>query len=67
MATTSMTTGEKVRAARVAAGLSQRVLGERCGMCQEGLSALENDHIEPRLKTLRKIAKALGIDVKELV
>lgn len=65
--TTTMTTGEKIKAARVAAKLSQEALGKRSGIHQGDLSKLEAGICEPRLKTLRKIAKGLGIDVKELV
>jgi len=59
--------GTKIRAAREAANLTQRALGTRSRIGAESISFIECGHKEPRLKTLRKIAKALGVDVKELV
>lgn len=54
-----MTLGEKLRQARVAAGLSQRQL---CGqhMTRNQLSMLENNHAMPSLETLYYLAGQLG-------
>ena len=57
-----MTLGEKLRQARVAAGLSQRQL---CGqhMTRNQLSMLENNHAMPSLETLYYLAGQLGKSV----
>jgi transcriptional regulator with XRE-family HTH domain len=47
-------------------GLSQRQLSERSGIASSYLSRIENRRLEPRPKTLRKIAAALGVTVSEL-
>jgi len=46
--------------------VSQKVLGERCGLASSYLSRVENRRVEPGPKTLRKIAGALGVPVSEL-
>lgn len=54
-----MTLGEKLRQARLSAGLSQRQL---CGQCitRNQLSMLENNRATPSLETLRYLAGQLG-------
>jgi transcriptional regulator with XRE-family HTH domain len=46
-------------------GVSQRQLSERCGIAGSYLSRIENRHLEPRPKTLRKIAEALEVPLAE--
>ena len=46
--------------ARKEAGLTQAELAKHCGIKQSNLSRLENGVVEPSLKTLENIAKALG-------
>jgi transcriptional regulator with XRE-family HTH domain len=47
-------------------GLSQRQLSQRCGLASSYLSRIENRRLEPRPKTLRRIAAALGVPISEL-
>jgi transcriptional regulator with XRE-family HTH domain len=47
-------------------GLSQRQLSQRCGLASSYLSRIENRRLEPRPRTLRRIAAALGVPVSEL-
>ena len=54
------TFGERLRAARRAAGLSQADLSARSGLPKPTLSRYENDHVLPSLQTLRRLAEALG-------
>lgn len=46
--------------ARLAAGLSQKELAERCGMKASNLCRLENGNGNPSVATLAKIARGLG-------
>jgi DNA-binding XRE family transcriptional regulator len=46
-------------------GISQRELSQRSGIAESYLSRIENRHLEPRPKTLRKIAQALGVRLAE--
>ena len=62
-----MTTGERIRAARKRAGLTQKQLAERIGVKSPNLSQLENGKREPQNDTLRRIAEALEVDPYSLV
>ena len=59
--------GEKVRRARMAAGMTQIQLGELSGHDQAILSKLERGRHTPRLDTLRRIADALRTNVSALL
>lgn len=63
-----MTTGQYIKAARVAAGLTQKQLADKLGISYVNISQLENGRSKrgPTLETLNKIAAALGISVSEL-
>lgn len=58
--------GEKLKAARKAAGLSQAELAERVGCSQHHISRWE-DGTEPKARTLKKLAQALGCNMEDLV
>jgi DNA-binding XRE family transcriptional regulator len=60
-----MSIGTRVMQIRNQKGVSQRQLSERCGIAGSYLSRIENRHLEPRPKTLRKIADALEVPVAE--
>ncbi len=51
---------ESIVEARMAAGLSQKELAERCGMKAANLCRLENGNGNPSVATLSKIAHGLG-------
>ena len=57
-----MLLGQKIKTARLAARLTQDALGRKVGIGQDAISIIEAGHVDPRLKTLRRIAKALGIE-----
>ena len=61
-----MTTGERIRMAREARGLTQSKLGERCGIAEPTIRKYEHDWLHPKIETLEKIAEALQMDVKAL-
>ncbi len=48
-------------------GLSVRALGELAGVHYVSLVRLEGGKLDPRLSTLRKLAKALDVTVGELI
>ena len=60
-----MSIGTRVMQIRNQKGISQRQLSERCGIAGSYLSRIENRHLEPRPKTLRKIAEALDVPLAE--
>jgi DNA-binding XRE family transcriptional regulator len=59
--------GDRVRAARDRAGISQAELAARTGMHQTRISRLERGHHCPRLSTLERVGAALGCTVTELL
>lgn len=63
----ALSVGEHVRVLRLAAGLTQQQLAERARTTQPVIARLEGDAILPTLRTLEKLAKALGQDLHLLV
>jgi transcriptional regulator with XRE-family HTH domain len=61
-----MSLGTRIMQIRSQKGMTQRQLSERSGIAGSYLSRIENRHLEPRPKTLRKIAEALAVPVSEL-
>ena len=59
--------GEKLKAARKAAGMSQAELAEKIGCFQKDISRWESGLHEPGALTLKKMAQALGCSMDELV
>jgi putative transcriptional regulator len=58
--------GDVVREHRVAAGLSQEALAERCGVDRKSISRMETGTFSPRLDSVFNVADALDIPVSEL-
>lgn len=56
-----------LRAARKRQALSQEELGFRCDLHRTEISLLERAGRDPRLATIARIARGLGLDVRELV
>ena len=50
--------------ARRSAGLTQKELAERTGIAQGDISKLENGNANPSVKTLKRIAEAMGKTLK---
>jgi transcriptional regulator with XRE-family HTH domain len=62
------TTGEKLKAARRQAMLTQGELAKKAGVGITTIVRIERNHIpEPRVATLRKLAQALEIDPRQLL
>ena len=61
-----MTTAKRIRKKRLEKGLTQKVLGELCGINEANIRWYELEKANPKLETVRKIAKALECPVIEL-
>ncbi len=61
------TMGTRVRVARAQAGWTQRELARRMQMTHTTLARIEAGDSNPRLKTLVRLARVLGVPLGELV
>ena len=61
-----MTVGDRIKAARTAAKISQKELGSRCGIADSTIRSYEAGRLNPKLSTLTKISEGLGIPVDAL-
>jgi transcriptional regulator with XRE-family HTH domain len=59
--------GNRLREARVEAGLSQSELEELSGIPKARLSRYENGHVEPSIQTLARLARALNVSEASLL
>jgi transcriptional regulator with XRE-family HTH domain len=59
------TLGERIREIREARGLTQRQVAGRLEIDDYYVSRLENNHINPTLATLQRLARALEVDVRD--
>ncbi|MCZ7645006.1 MAG: helix-turn-helix domain-containing protein [Planctomycetota bacterium] len=59
--------GARVKALRERDGLTLEELSAKTGIAISNLSRLEHDKVNPSIKTLARVAKALGVDVAGLV
>jgi transcriptional regulator with XRE-family HTH domain len=57
----------QLRAARERALLTQEELAARAEVQPLTISRIETDQVEPRYSTIRKVARALGVDSAELL
>ena len=59
--------GPNLKKERERALLTQQELAERADVGYPTVSRIENDHVEPHFRTIRKLAQALGVDPADLV
>ncbi len=59
--------GRRVRQLREAQGLSQAALAKRAGVTKITVLRTERGYYSPSLSTLERLAKALGVKVKDLI
>jgi transcriptional regulator with XRE-family HTH domain len=62
-----MKIGTQVKRARERALLTQEELAVRAGIGTATLNRIEKDRVEPHFRTIRKIAKALDVDARDLI
>ena len=58
---------EQIVAAREAAGLTQKQLGMKLGLPQSMISRIERNPDRTTVRTLKRVAKALGVSVSKLI
>ena len=61
-----VTFGERLKQIRAQKGMTQEELAQRCGMVKQNISRYENSDREPTIKTAKKMAEALGVEIEEL-
>ncbi len=59
--------GQRIARARKAAGLTQKQLGDRLKLPQSQISRIERNPDHTTVRTIRKLAQALGVDVSALL
>ncbi|MGQ5576786.1 helix-turn-helix domain-containing protein [Streptomyces sp. ECR3.8] len=59
--------GDRIRAARTRAGLTQEMLAELAGLDRQAINRIEQAHSSPKLDNLFRIADALRIELADLV
>lgn len=59
--------GDRIKAVRLKRGLTQKQLGELCGMADSAIRRYESGRGNPTEKTIQRIADALLIRVSDLV
>jgi transcriptional regulator with XRE-family HTH domain len=59
--------GTKLNQLRTREALTQRDLSERTGLTIATISRIEQNQVEPRLSTVRKLADALGVHPSQLI
>ncbi len=62
-----MTIGERIKAARKKAGLTQAELANKLGIAYQGVAQWENNLRNPKYETLQRLAAALSISVDDLL
>ena len=61
-----MTVGEKIKEIRLQKGMTQKELGDECGLADSAIRRYELGGANPKFETLIKIARALGVSVATL-
>ncbi len=56
-----------IRAARIAAGMTQQQLADALGISQVSVTRWETGEREPRVSTLKRIASVLGCNLRDLI
>lgn len=62
-----MTVGEKIRTLRNDQKITQKELGEACGIAESTIRRYELGKLNPKYETRKKIADALGVPVFQLL
>ena len=62
-----MPTATMIKKIRKEKGLTQKQLGDLCGIADSNIRKYENGKQFPKMETLQKIANALGVNLLELI
>ena len=62
-----MTVGENIKRIRKDKGLTQKKLGELCGMNEANIRKYELGKANPKIETVDKIASALGVKIVDIM
>lgn len=62
-----MPTGSKIKEIRLQKQLTQKQLGDKCGMYESQIRKYETGKANPKIETLQKIADALEVSVSDLL
>ena len=60
------TFGAKLKALRIAAGMTQEELAKKCGTSKQSISRYEKSDREPNIRSAKVIADALGVPLEYL-
>lgn len=63
----TLTLNENIKRIRKERGLTQKRLGEICGIAEPNIRKYENGKQNPKLETVEKIASALGVSAFDLM
>lgn len=55
--------GEKVKALRLASGMSQEAFADKCGFARSYMSRIERGRANPSLDAVQVLADAFGVEV----
>lgn len=58
--------GKNIKKFRLKNGLTQKQLGEKCGMADSAIRRYELERANPKIETLQKIATALNVSISDL-
>lgn len=61
-----MPIGENIKKARLAAGLTQKELADKCGIADSAVRKYESGRVVPKLPMIKKIADALNVFITDL-
>jgi transcriptional regulator with XRE-family HTH domain len=61
-----VTLGKELKKARIDKGYRQAQLCQAARITQKYLSEIENDHVDPRLSIMLRLARALGVGLDSL-
>lgn len=59
--------GDKIKELRLQNGLTQKSLGEKCGIAEPTIRKYELGKLNPKVGTIKKIADALNVPVSEII
>ena len=63
----AMYIGENLERFRLRAALSQIELAKKAGVAPAAVNRIERNHVEPQMRTVRKLAKALEVEPHMLI